>query len=140
MELLPEGTEFRLIYRGSIHSMKASSFHKNCDNQGPTFTIILSKEKGKVFGGYTDISITSTNQYKQGKGNSFLFRMSGQNNFRKLKCINSQKEVFHYSDRMLCFGGGHDLYISNDCSSNTKSYSDLGDSYEAPDGFKYQSG
>ena len=41
---------------------------------------------------------------------------------------------------MLCFGGGHDLYISNDCNSNTKSYSDLGDSYEAPDGFKYQSG
>ena len=64
MELLPEGTEFRLIYRGSTHSMKASAFHKNCDNQGPTFTIIQSKEKGKIFGGYTDISITSSYQYK----------------------------------------------------------------------------
>ena len=40
---------------------------------------------------------------------------------------------------MLTFGGGHDLYISSDCNTNTKSYSDLGDSYEAPNGFKYMS-
>jgi hypothetical protein len=31
-EMLPDGKEFKLIYRGSNHTMKASAFHKNCDN------------------------------------------------------------------------------------------------------------
>ena len=58
MELLPEGTEFRLIYRGSIHSMKAAAFHKNCDNKGSTLSIIKS-DKGSIFGLWTDISWSS---------------------------------------------------------------------------------
>ena len=32
------------------------------------------------------------------------------------------------------FGGGHDLYISNNANTNTASYSNLGNSYKRPPG------
>ena len=37
------------------------------------------------------------------------------------------------------FGNGHDLYISNSCHTNTNSYSDLGRSYRAPNGYGHGS-
>ena len=46
--------KFKLLYRGSRNGFKALDFHRCCDNQGCTFTIIKS-EMGKIFGGYTDI-------------------------------------------------------------------------------------
>ena len=40
---------------------------------------------------------------------------------------------------MSIFGAGHDLCIYNDCNINTSSKSDLGSSYELPNGYAYQS-
>ena len=40
---------------------------------------------------------------------------------------------------MSTFGGGYDLYIYNDCNINTSSYSNLGYSYELPNGYAYGS-
>ena len=37
------------------------------------------------------------------------------------------------------FGGGHDLYLSNQCHLNTKSYSNLGFTYLAPEGYVHGS-
>ena len=36
----------------------ASTFHSNCDGRGPTVTII--KVNDSIFGGYTDVSWSST--------------------------------------------------------------------------------
>jgi len=36
------------------------------------------------------------------------------------------------------FGGGHDLYIANDCNVNSSSYSNLGHTYES-NGYAYGS-
>ena len=46
------GYKWELIYRGSEHGYTAESFHKCCDNKGPTLVIIKSIE-GWIFGGYT---------------------------------------------------------------------------------------
>ena len=48
------GNDFtwKLLYRSSEHGYTTSSFHKYCDNKGPTLTIIKS-EAGWIFGGYT---------------------------------------------------------------------------------------
>ena len=43
-----------LIFRGTDDGFEAEAFHKKCDNQGETLTIIKSG-MGKIFGGYTDI-------------------------------------------------------------------------------------
>ena len=40
---------------------------------------------------------------------------------------------------MSRFGGGCDLRIYNDCNINTASYSNLGASYETPNGYTYES-
>jgi len=37
------------------------------------------------------------------------------------------------------FGGGHDIYISNNAASNTNSYSNLGHTYSPPSGYSYTS-
>ena len=34
------------------------------DNQGPHVTLIISKDNNKIFGGYTDISMSSPNKYE----------------------------------------------------------------------------
>ena len=48
----------------------------------------------------------------------------------KLRCINKQKEVYHFEDYLCSFG--IDLLIHNDCNINYNSYSELGDRYECP--------
>ena len=37
------------------------------------------------------------------------------------------------------FGAGHDIYIHNDASSNSNSYSNLGFTYSPPSGYSYGS-
>ena len=42
----------KLLYRASELEYSAAQFHKLCDDQGPTITIIKSNF-GNIFGGYT---------------------------------------------------------------------------------------
>ena len=72
----------KLIFRGGLDGCAGEEFHKCCDNNGPTLTIIES-ELGKVFGAYTDISWSSEIGYKNGNGNTFIFSLR-DNNFVKL--------------------------------------------------------
>ena len=67
-----------------------------------------------------------------------MFKYTQQNTFHKLKCFKKENEVYHESDYMSTFGGGFDLYISNNCNVNTTSCSNLGHSYES-NGYAYGS-
>ena len=51
-EWLGNDYKWKLLYRASEHEYTAESFHKYCDNKGPTLVIIKSS-KGWIFGGYT---------------------------------------------------------------------------------------
>ena len=51
-------TVIKLLYRGSRDGWKAEDFHKLCDNQGPTVTLVKSSA-GRVSGGFTTVSWTS---------------------------------------------------------------------------------
>ena len=44
--------KWKLLYRTSEHGFTAESFHKYCDDKGPTLVVIKSS-KGWIFGGYT---------------------------------------------------------------------------------------
>ena len=50
-------------------------------------------------------------------------------NFIRLRCINKEKEVYHYGDSLCCFGLD-DLNIMTDCNFDYVSYSELGNYYE----------
>ena len=56
-----------------------------------------------------------------------------------MKCLKKEYEVYHHTSYISHFGGGCDLYISNDCNINTGSASNLGHSYELPNGYTYGS-
>jgi hypothetical protein len=45
--------EFKLLYSFSRDGANATTFHTNCNNKGPTLTVIYDTE-GSVYGGYTD--------------------------------------------------------------------------------------
>ena len=55
-------------------------------------------------------------------------------NFIKLKCLNSQKEVYQRGDIISFFGDNGDLYLCNDCNIIKNSFSQLGcnNSYTCP--------
>ena len=44
--------QWRLCYQASVHGWSAKDFHTNCDNKGPTVTLVKVGEYS--FGGYTD--------------------------------------------------------------------------------------
>ncbi len=76
---------------------------------------------GKVFGGYTDISwksVSMPGRYAEGNKQSFLFSLNKDQNFDILKCQNKQKEVYHYSDYLCCFGWGAGFYLRDNCNLN----------------------
>lgn len=46
------------LFRGTRDGFSSSTFHSKCDGQGATLILILS-DKGKVFGGFTSIPLSS---------------------------------------------------------------------------------
>ena len=77
----------KLIYRRG-NDMSIDTFHKKCDNQGPTITICESKDQ--KFGGYNNFSWESINEgksiYEKGP---FIFSL---NKNKKYNYSNSNKE------------------------------------------------
>ena len=50
--------------------------------------------------------------------------------------VNTPNHAIHsYPSWGPVFGGGHDLYISDNCHVNTGSYSNLGYTYKLPTGY-----
>ncbi|KAK8797608.1 hypothetical protein WA158_005954 [Blastocystis sp. Blastoise] len=74
--------KWKLLFRASEHEYKASEFHKYCDNQGETVTLIKHighNNHMNIFGGYTDQSwADSVNEKSPFK--KFLFTLSNEYN------------------------------------------------------------
>lgn len=64
-----------LIYRASEHGYSAEDFHNRCDNRGATLTIMKSKGKGNIFGGYTSVSWKKTDEPVQ-DNSAFVFSVT----------------------------------------------------------------
>ena len=131
-------SDWRLIYRGTRDGFSASSFHTFCDNKGPTITLIKSVGEC-VFGGYSDVSWTSRNNYIQST-DAFLFAFVsnglGTTPFRGRVFRNSYA-MYDHSGHGPTFGGGPDLHIVSDSNSNSNSYMNWGNTYELPDGYTH---
>lgn len=102
---------FGLLYRGSRDGLAAANFHRRCDRKGPTLTLVNSQQ-GKSFGGYTDVDWDIDEKYKESK-NSFLFSIDHKEKYQ-LKQGHHQYAIKGSKDLGPCFGGGHDLRISQD--------------------------
>jgi hypothetical protein len=125
-------TKLDLLYRGSRDGFTAYAFHKNCDNKGPTITVIVSQAYGKIFGGYTEASWNATGTEKK-DNDSFLFSLSTSEKFNH----KSGAGIFCHSGGLSCFGGclGPDLSISNNCNIQTPNRADIGTYFSLPKGY-----
>lgn len=123
-----------LLYRGTVDGMNASSFHAKCDGKGPTITLIKLLGQGEVFGGYNPQSWSSNDQYKNGSG-GFLFNLNHSFKLNQTGNDNNQYQTYNSAGYGPTFGGGHDLYISQDFTQMYASpYS-----YENPNDYGYPS-
>src|SRR5262245_16062548 len=55
--------EWNLIYKGTRDGFSVDDFHRCCDKQGPTITVIRTKEGDYLFGGYTSVPWYNTPWY-----------------------------------------------------------------------------
>jgi hypothetical protein len=123
---------WKLLYRASVDGFQAADFHRKCDNQKNTLTIIMSLQNKNVFGGYANVAWDSTSGYKPDDG-SFIFSFKDKT-FLKLNCINKTNSITckkHYGATF----GAFDIFISDQSNCNDSSFSNLGQSYALPPGF-----
>ena len=104
--------KFELLFRMTKDGYKSSDFHKCCDNQGPTITLIQT-DKNYIFGGFTPFSWTSQKGCSpENDEDTFLFSLNLMKKFVKKK---EGSTVFFCALTGPCFGkGGSDFYVKND--------------------------
>ena len=109
-----EYNKFELLFKGSQAGMTANDFHRKCDNQGPTLTLIKN-DKGHIFGGYASISWMSDEENKNKNApKSFLFTLTNIYNTKPtlFQSLNNGNEVYHDKNYGPIFGEeGTDFYI-----------------------------
>jgi len=115
------------LYAASKDGDSASAFHSACDNEGPT-VVIVQTTSGAVFGGYTDVSWTSSSTYVSST-TSFLFQLRPYMKQYALKKGKEGYAVYHNSGYGPTFGNSHDLNIRSYCLGNTNSYTNGGSAY-----------
>ncbi|CAF3384490.1 unnamed protein product [Rotaria sp. Silwood2] len=122
---------WELIYKASHDGFDANAFHSRCNHQGPTMTIIKSKDN-YLFGGYTAIPWTSDISYKNDTS-AFLFTLTNPYNIPSTKYLinpaHTEYAVSHHSKYGPTFGGGHDVHLANGSNANNNSYVNFPYSY-----------
>ncbi|CAF0782672.1 unnamed protein product [Brachionus calyciflorus] len=127
----PESEKWFLVYRGSKDGFGAKDFHAKCDGVAKTLTVVKTAN-GNVFGGYTEAAWSQTGSYKSDP-NAFLFSLVNKRTSPvKIKISHGYDSYSIYCSSHCgpTFGGGHDLYISDNCNTTTSNYSNLGHSYK----------
>ncbi|XP_060580071.1 interferon-induced protein 44-like, partial [Ruditapes philippinarum] len=105
--------QFGLLYSFTRDGADASVFHRLCDNQGPTVTVIYNTQ-GTVYGGYTELSWTSSGKYYK-DDHAFLFRLyqNGKNNPMKFPVKKPDNAIYCVNTNGPIFGAGYDVNTFN---------------------------
>ena len=104
---------FSLLYSFSRDGASAPTFHRLCDNKGPTVTVLYNTA-GSIYGGYSEASWNSSGSYNPNQ-KAFLFRLafSGQKTNDKFPSTQGTCSIYCNGSYGPTFGGGHDLYTFN---------------------------
>jgi hypothetical protein len=123
---------FRLLYRGIRDGFGAANFHSRCNGHPHTVTLIMSTD-GWIFGGYTPVAWNSTNGYlPDPTRQSFVFTINNPHNLPARVFIQKgeDKAIYDHANYGPTFGGGHDLYVCDNCRNANNSCSNLGKVYD----------
>ena len=125
---------FSLLWRGTRDGFDSETFHRLCDGQGKTLTVIMNTN-GFIFGGFTSVPWSSPSKegYKT-DNTAFLFSLTNSSGTpMKLKVTKREKTVAHNSSFGPMFGGGPDLLVHDRSNTNRLSEMSL-KSYKWPKG------
>jgi hypothetical protein len=105
--------EFKLILRGSRDGFSPSEFHKICDNQPHTITIIKVKDSDEILGGYNPIVWKSNDRYSTTK-DSFIFSFKNKENIdnfilSRISIDDEECAILNSPSRGPSFGGDLEL-------------------------------
>lgn len=115
--------KFELLYQATRDGYSNTSFHKLCDNKGPTVTLVKNKT-GYVFGGYTSANWTQSGSYETDQS-AFLFTIENKEGNVALKWNVSSgggNAIHNNSSYGPTFGGGHDLHLISGSQSKSGDY------------------
>ena len=109
--------KFELLFRKSRDGSSCKTFHKYCDNKGPSLTLVETS-KGYKFGGYTPFSFKSQTGPSPVKDNeTFIFSLNLMKKFIKKK---EESLVFFDPNYGPCFGhDGSDFFINGNLNSGS---------------------
>ncbi len=116
---------YKLIYRASRNGYSAQDFHEKCDGKENTIVLVQARN-GRRFGGFTEAKWDKSNEYKS-DGKGFIFSIDNKEVYYNKK---NNYGIYCYSDKGPTFGGGHDLFIDNNCNKDNKSYDNSDHSYD----------
>lgn len=114
---------WRLIFRASTHGYSAQAFHSHCDGVAPVL-LLVQCSRGEVIGGYSEArwAAGGAGGYIPAE-RAFLFALSEPP--ARYTLLKKAFALCYHPDCGPIFGAGADLLISNNCNTNSESYSNL---------------
>ena len=113
-----EKIKFKLIFKMSENGTKSEDFHKTCDNQGPTLTLVKTT-KNKIFGGFTPLNWLSEGGGTNDPTNqTFIFSLNLKKKYNMLR--KNGRGIYCSNDYGPNFG---------DCDFDLKKNMKLGETY-----------
>jgi len=125
-----------VLYTASEDGDTSTDFHTHCDKQGPTVTIIRTIS-GTIFGGYTDVSWSTSAGYKQ-SSKSFIFGIRPF--FKKYAIKSSGNAVYHNPSYGPTFGSGHDINVKSGALTSKSSYVAQNNGYHSKSSYEINGG
>ncbi|KAL9962648.1 hypothetical protein ACROYT_G031769 [Oculina patagonica] len=140
--VVQSNTHWKRCWLATVDGWSSFTFHRLCDNKGPTVTII---HVGKyIFGGYTSASLTPSCMWLPSP-TTFLFSLVNKPGWAPVafrppgEYSSYEYATFSCSSYGPTFGWGHDIHIADHTLPSSYSYTNLGDTYNPPTGHIYGS-
>jgi hypothetical protein len=111
----------QLLFKGSDSGdgWKPSDFHRKCDNQGATLTLVKSSA-GRLFGGFASIGWQSrTSDHYAKDQESFIFSIDLKTTYRP---TNIEKALWLYRDSGPSFGGNAFVILGSQLNTKGNSH------------------
>ncbi|KAJ2944108.1 hypothetical protein O0L34_g18073 [Tuta absoluta] len=114
---------WQLIFRASTHGYSAAAFHAACDGAAPVLVLVWPA-RGAPIGGFSEVPWTSGGAAGYLPADrAFLFALADPP--AKYPLVKKPVALCYHPDCGPIFGAGADLLISNNCNTNSDSYSNL---------------
>lgn len=128
--------KYTQLYSAASDGCDPLAFHTNCDNKGPTVSLVYNLN-GNVYGGYSSVSWMSGSGESVYDGNAFLFLLTGGIKKKPCKFTIKTPEYALTMDEDCgpSFGKGPDLLTFKEAVSKSKDFFHL-KSVMIPDSYK----